>query len=135
MYSTKFCSCLNKIKMFLFCLFYHLPNCKCVLLVNRNSKELFREILLLDLTWTWAIHNKRANNSSELEKYGPKLIGHLRNAHPVEFLLAERLTTFLSSDIIKDVGYRLDYQSESFHFIIHYYTDHSSFTWACSDEI
>ena len=30
--------------------------------------------------------------------------GHLRNAHPVEFLLAERLTTFLSSAILGLMG-------------------------------
>ena len=31
------------------------------------------------------------------KKYGPYLIGHLRNAQLFEFLLAERLSTFLSS--------------------------------------
>ena len=35
-----------------------------------------------------------------MEKYVPLLIGHLRNTHPVEFLLAERLSTFLSSELL-----------------------------------
>ena len=36
-----------------------------------------------------------------MEKYVPLLIGHLRNTHPVEFLLAERLSTFLSSALLE----------------------------------
>ena len=28
-------------------------------------------------------------------------VGHLRNAHPFEFLLAERLTTFFNSAVVR----------------------------------
>ena len=77
------------------CFFYPLPNSKYVLLVPKNNKVLFRQIILLNLNFNNCI--KSTNNSSKLEKYGPKLSGRLRNAHPVEFLLTERLGTFLSS--------------------------------------
>ena len=81
--STKFCSWLNwkKIVCFIIC---------CYLCTGTTEYFLAR---------IWKSLNKRTYNSSKLEKYWPYLIRNLRNAHPVEYLLAERLSTFLSSGL------------------------------------
>ena len=70
------------------CLFYHL--------LCTGTTEYFLDRIYYS-TWIWTSLNKRIYNSSKLEKYWPYLIRNLRNAHLVKYLLAERLSTFLSS--------------------------------------